>query len=81
MTTDIIQPFQVQQIIATNLKRLREARYLSQEQLAHRLGKTTGRYISLIERCYRHIDVAEMLAIAQALKCDPDEIYTEQKFN
>jgi transcriptional regulator with XRE-family HTH domain len=59
----------IREVLAQNLRVFRQARGLSQEELAHRaaLDRT---YISSLERCVYHasIDVVDRLAIALATK-------------
>ncbi|MBI5263844.1 MAG: helix-turn-helix transcriptional regulator [Bradyrhizobium sp.] len=53
----------IREVLAANLKRLRRARRLSQEELAHR-AKIDRTYISSLERCRyaAGIDVVDSLA-------------------
>jgi transcriptional regulator with XRE-family HTH domain len=53
----------IREVLATNLRRLRRARRLSQEELAHR-AKIDRTYISALERCVyaAGIDVVDRLA-------------------
>ena len=54
---------EIREALAFNLKRLREAEQLSQEELAHR-AKIDRTYISSLERCVYNasIDVVDRLA-------------------
>ena len=54
---------EIREALAFNLKRLREAKHLSQEELAHR-AKIDRTYISSLERCIYNasIDVVDRLA-------------------
>jgi transcriptional regulator with XRE-family HTH domain len=47
---------------------------LSQRQLGARLGKPNS-FVCKIESGYRHIDIAEFVAIAKALKLDPRKLF------
>lgn len=47
---------------------------LTQTELAHRIGKSQ-RFISLIERSQRRIDVLEFYVLAKALGTDPAKFY------
>ena len=53
----------IREVLAFNLKRLRQANGLSQEELAHR-ADIDRTYISSLERCVYHasIDVVDRLA-------------------
>jgi transcriptional regulator with XRE-family HTH domain len=53
----------IREVLAANLRRLRRARRLSQEELAHR-AKIDRTYISALERCVyaAGIDVVDRLA-------------------
>ena len=54
---------EIREALAFNLKRLRQAKNLSQEELAHR-AKIDRTYISSLERCVYNasIDVVDRLA-------------------
>ena len=56
-----------------NLKRLRTSAGLSQEELAARanLHRT---YVSSVERGNRNVSLQNIVALAEALKCDPREL-------
>ena len=49
---------------------------LNQTELGQRLGKDQ-KFVSLIERSQRRIDVVEWLAICRALGLEPVELYRE----
>ncbi len=54
--------------LATNLKRLREARGLTQHELARRCGLGPG-YIGDVEREAVNITIANLEALADGLEC------------
>lgn len=49
---------------------------LTQTELAERIGKTQ-RFVSLIERGQRRVDVLEFYVIAKAMGLDPLKLYGE----
>lgn len=65
MDSDDLRP-----ILATNLRRLRESKGMSQEQLASRAGLHRT-YVGAIERAERNITLATLQRIANALAVDP----------
>lgn len=60
-------------VLARNVRRLRTATGLSQEELAARAGLHRT-YISSIERGQRNVSVENIFAIATALGCAPQEL-------
>jgi transcriptional regulator with XRE-family HTH domain len=56
-----------------NLKRLRLAAGLSQEELAARAGLHRT-YVSSVERGNRNVSLENIFALAAGLKCDPREL-------
>lgn len=61
------------EILARNLRRLRTATGVSQEELAARAGLHRT-YISSVERGQRNVSLENIFAIARALGCDPREL-------
>lgn len=57
------------QRISANLKRLRKARDLSQEELAE-LGEFHRTYVSQLERCVTNISIDGLERLANALSVD-----------
>lgn len=57
-------------ILAANLRRLRESRGISQEELGSRAGLHRT-YIGAVERAERNITLATLQRIATALDVDP----------
>ncbi len=62
-------------IIAKNLRELRRASGLSQEELADRAGLHRT-YVSAVERGERNLTVASLEKLAAALKCKFIELVT-----
>ena len=56
------------------LREVRRSQGVTQEQLSERLDRSQS-YISNIERGERRLDVIEFVAIANALNCDPVELF------
>lgn len=74
-------------MLATNLRRWREARGLSQEELAHRAG-IDRTYISSLERCRyaAGIDVVDRLATVLGVEASellkrPDPAHTTERLD
>lgn len=65
------------QRVGFNLQRLRRARQLSQEELAHRAGLHQT-YVSGIERGIRNPTVTVIDKIADALDADPEDLVTRK---
>lgn len=61
------------EVLATNLRRLRMATGLSQEELAARAGLHRT-YVSSVERGQRNVSLDNIFALARALGCDPQEL-------
>lgn len=59
--------------ISANLKRLRSARRLSQEQLAE-LADFHRTYVSQLERCVTNISIDGLERLAQALEVDVTDL-------
>jgi transcriptional regulator with XRE-family HTH domain len=60
----------LQEVIATNVRRLRTAKGFSQEELAHVAGYHRT-YVGMIERGERNISIATLEALAGALGVEP----------
>lgn len=67
-----------EQIIGVNIKRLRQAKGLSQETLAAESG-IDMRYLGGIERGQENPTVAVVGSIAKALGVSPGSLFTESK--
>jgi transcriptional regulator with XRE-family HTH domain len=65
----------LQGVIAENVRRLRKARDLSQEELAEVCGYHRT-YVGGIERGERNITIATLEALAGALGVDPQQLLT-----
>jgi transcriptional regulator with XRE-family HTH domain len=60
-------------IVADNVRSLRKAAELSQEELAHEAGLDRT-YISQVERRQRNVTIVVLAKIAGALKVTPDKL-------
>jgi transcriptional regulator with XRE-family HTH domain len=67
------KPGGLQGIIAENIKRLRLARDISQEELAEVSGYHRT-YVGMIERGERNISIATLEALAGSLGVEPHEL-------
>ena len=68
----------LREIVARNLRRLRHARNLSQEELADRAGINRN-YVGMLER-EEHAATIDMLEkLAEVLEADPVEFFRRQK--
>lgn len=63
----------VRETLALNLKRLRTAAGLSQEELAHRVG-IDRTYVSSLERRIYAASIDLVARLAEALGVEPDEL-------
>ncbi|HVZ07746.1 helix-turn-helix domain-containing protein [Rhodopila sp.] len=64
----------LREIVATNLRRLRHAKGLSQEELADRAGINRN-YVGMLER-EQHAATVDMLEkLAEVLEADPVEFF------
>jgi transcriptional regulator with XRE-family HTH domain len=64
----------LRQLFATNLRRIRHQRRLSQEQLAHDAGIDRA-YMSRIERAVTHVGLEIIGKLASILEVDPAEFF------
>ncbi|RJQ67302.1 MAG: XRE family transcriptional regulator [Desulfobacteraceae bacterium] len=60
-------------ILAYNVKTLRQSSGLSQEELADRAGLHRT-YISSVERAQRNVSIENIFSLAKALGCDPRDL-------
>lgn len=67
-------PNNISQVIADNIRRLREERQLSQEKLAAEAGLHRT-YIGMIERCEKNVTVVCLERIANALEVDITDLF------
>ena len=65
----------MRRLVGTNVRRLRLARDLSQEQLAEKVGKTQ-QYISGLENGRRNPTIITLYEFAQVLDATPAELLT-----
>jgi transcriptional regulator with XRE-family HTH domain len=68
-----VVPMDLQRAMATNVRRERQARELTQEELADRAG-LSSRYLGSIERARVAASVIVLGKLAQALKVDPCDL-------
>jgi transcriptional regulator with XRE-family HTH domain len=68
-----VVPMDLQRAMATNVRRERQARELTQEELADRAG-LSARYLGSIERARVAASVIVLGKLAQALKVDPCDL-------
>jgi len=59
--------------LATNVKRLREARGYTQQELARRCGLNKG-YVSKIEQELMNVSLANLEALAYGLECSEEDL-------
>jgi len=64
---------QIREVLSLNLKRFRQAKGLSQEELAHRAGLDRT-YISALERCIYSASIDVLEKLAEQLGTDPAEL-------
>lgn len=64
----------LRQLFATNLRRLRHARKLSQEQLAHDAGVDRA-YMSRVERAATYVGLEIIGKLSDVLEVDPVEFF------
>jgi transcriptional regulator with XRE-family HTH domain len=60
-------------VVADNVRSLRKAAGLSQEELAHEAG-IDRTYISQVERRQRNVTIVMLAKIAKALSVNPDKL-------
>jgi transcriptional regulator with XRE-family HTH domain len=61
------------ELFGRNLRKLRQATGISQEELAARAGLHRT-YVSSVERGNRNVSLENIFALAGALRCDPREL-------
>ena len=66
----------LKEVMAINLRRIRHAEQMTQEELAHRSG-LSARYIGAIERADVSASVTVLGQIAAALGVEPAELVTK----
>jgi transcriptional regulator with XRE-family HTH domain len=64
------------QVFAANMRRLRQAQGLSQDQLAHQAG-VHRTYIGAVERCEKNVSIDSVEKIALALRCSIRAMFEE----
>ncbi|WP_199562952.1 helix-turn-helix domain-containing protein [Simplicispira sp. 110] len=63
-------------VLRTRLVELREAKGITQAEVAAKLGKPQS-YVSKYERGERRLDIIELIAVANALGVDPVQLFAE----
>lgn len=63
----------LKEVMAINLRRLRHAKEMTQEELAERAG-LSARYVGAIERANKSASVSVLGRIADALEVEPAEL-------
>jgi transcriptional regulator with XRE-family HTH domain len=66
----------LRQLFATNLRRIRHARKLSQESLAHDAGVDRA-YLSRVERAVTYVGLEIIEKLAGILEVDPAEFFRQ----
>lgn len=64
------------EVMASNLRRIRHGKKLTQEELAHRTGLST-RHIGAIERAEMSATITVLGQISKALGVEPAELVTK----
>ena len=67
----------LREIVATNLRRLRHAKSMSQEELADRAGINRN-YVGMLEREQHSATVDMLEKLAEVLEADPVEFFRRQ---
>lgn len=64
------------EIVARNLRRIRQQRGLTQEELAHRVGINRN-YVGMIERCENSPTVDMIERLCKVLRTDPASLFEQ----
>ena len=67
----------LREIVATNLRRLRHAKSMSQEELADRAGINRN-YVGMLEREQHSATVDMLEKLAEVLEADPVEFFRRE---
>ena len=67
----------LREIVATNLRRLRHAKSMSQEELADRAGINRN-YVGMLEREQHSATVDMLEKLAEVLEADPVEFFSRE---
>ena len=67
----------LREIVATNLRRLRHAKSMSQEELADRAGINRN-YVGMLEREQHSATVDMLEKLAEVLEADPAEFFRRE---
>jgi transcriptional regulator with XRE-family HTH domain len=66
-----------ERIVGANIRRLRKAKGLTQEQLAHEAGMAM-RYVAGVERGEENPSLRFLVRIAEALAVEPAELFVRE---
>ncbi|MFS8037142.1 helix-turn-helix domain-containing protein [Xanthobacter sp. AM11] len=69
---------EIREVFARNLRALRQARGLSQEELAHRAG-IDRTYVSSLERCVYSASIDVVDQLAQVLEVEAADLLVQSK--
>lgn len=72
------KPGKLRQVLADNIRRLRDEMGISQEELAHR-AKVHRTYMSSIERARRNVAIDNIEKIAKALEVKPHQLLDDRR--
>ena len=75
---DWSDPHRLRKILAANIRRLRKAQGVSQEELAHRTELQQS-YLSEIEHAKRNVSVDNVQRISVALGVNPADLQTPEE--
>ena len=70
----------LKEVVAANVRRLRQSRRWSQETLASKCGLHRT-YVGAVERCERNITLETLERLAAGLACSPEELISESGGN
>lgn len=70
----------IREQVAENIARIRRARGLTQEDLAKRLGQSSVRRVSALEREARNLTLDTLEDVAEALDVHPSELILDEFF-
>lgn len=68
----------LRELVATNLRRLRQENSLSQEELADRAGINRN-YVGMLEREQHAATIDTLEKLAEVLACDPVEFFRRKR--
>lgn len=77
MNSSLMERNDLRRILAANIRRLRESKQISQEELGSQAGLHRT-YIGAVERAERNITLTTLVKIADALDVDPVTLLLRQ---